>query len=155
MKKTLILLISLIFVFPVFSQKSISDDIFEFIKSINSIAVSKKIDIDNALLNKNIQHLPGVAELNQLIKDFEANGKWIEDDIVISDELKPYINVKGNTLIYMSGSKFNLETAKIDLKVKAYLQKTEEGKDLDVTYYLDYSVFGNEGKELLSFKTFE
>jgi len=68
-------------------------------------------------LNKHIRHLPGIISLNQLVKDYESNGKWLSDNITISDELKPYINVKGDTLIYSTKLKIDMETTNVGIIV--------------------------------------
>lgn len=155
MKKTLILFAVIIISFPGFSQKSISDDVFGIIKAFNSVTIGKKVDIDNDILNKHIRNMSGFQEITQLIKDYESDGKWLSDGLVISDELKPFINVKGETIIFTSKGIAELGNLKTDLHVKAIINKTESGQTLDISYYIDYIVFNTEGKQLLSIKMTE
>jgi len=155
MKKILILFISIVLSFQVFAQTNISTEVFNIVKTINSVALGNKVEIDNTLLKKHIQNIPGAKELNQLIKSFGNNGKWINDGITIQDELKPFINVNGETITYSSKMKADLENASTEISVKVILTKIKEGKPLDITFYIDYSVFDNEDKQLISFKMIE
>ena len=125
------------------------------IKVINSVSLSKSNDFNYTLLNKEIQNLPGAASLNQLLNDYESNGKWLNENITIPKDLNTYINVKGNTLIYSTKIIIDMGDTNVDLKLKSYLTKTEDNKPLDVTYYLDYSLLDINGKKLISFKVSE
>jgi len=125
MKKTLILFAVILFSFTGYSQQSITNDISVIIKSFNTLSIGKKLDIDQDFLDKHIRNIPGTAEINLLIKEYDKNGKWLNDGLVISEDLKPFINVKGETLIFKSKMNAEMETASFILNFKAIINKTE------------------------------
>ena len=155
MKKTLFLLLSIFIAIPVFSQRNVSNDIFEQIKAINSLTIKKKVDINYPLLKTSLEELPGVTALNELLVDYENDEKWISDGIIISKDLKPFINVVGDTMIYSSSIKIDLLETNIDLAVKTFLIRKPTRKPLIIVYYADYTLFDKAGKEILRFKAYE
>ena len=152
MKKALILSICMFVFFISFSQTNITTEITDVINAINKIGIGKKADHDEQVVAKHIFHTPGANGINQLIKNYEKDGKWVNDGIKISDELKPYINVKDNTLVYTSKIDADLETIKFDLDLKVEIVKTEEGEPLVITYYINYHAFNADGIPLVSFE---
>ncbi len=155
MKKTLIIIVVALISYTGFSQKSISVEVSSIINAINSVAIGKKVELNDDIVQKHIRNMQGVSEVNKLIKDYDSNGKWLKDGIAIPEELKPNINVKDETLVYFSKMKAELEFASITLNIKAHITKIKAGQPLEITYYIDYTVYNAEGKQLLSVEIME
>jgi hypothetical protein len=143
------------FSLSVFSQKSVSDEISDFLNVVNKITLGKKATIDEMVLGKHLRNMPGMSGINKLVKEYESSGKWLNDGLIIPEEIKPNINVKGETLVYFSKMNAKLETAELDLSLKAYLTKSEESGKLERNYYMDYIVHDAEGNQLLNLKIAE
>lgn len=152
MKKAIILSICVIFSFSAFSQTDITKEVSNIINTINKVTISKKADFDERFVVKHISNIPGADMINQLINDYENNGKWVNDGIEIPAELKPYINVKDNTLVYNSKIDADLETIKFDLNLKVHITKVEEDQPLEFTYHINYHAFNADDIPLVSFE---